>query len=184
MDGDADDADDERRDDGGGGGSGSGGSDGNGGGGGNSGGGGSDANGGSGRGSGGNGNGSGGNGDGSEDQGTSTTEKAVIAVSVAFTVLLFAYGGWQVVTAPAADVPRASVVGTEPTASGDVAVTVRLTNPRDAGLVTATVESDCTSPPPEVQFQYVPASTTRTGTLVCPHGTTDPNVSVSSWVAR
>ena len=114
----------------------------------------------------------------------STIEKVVIAVSVTFTVLLFAYAGWQIVTTPQATTPEATVVGTERLDSGDVAVTVRLRNPRDVGLVTATVESDCASPPAEVQLSYVPASTTRTATLVCPPGTTDPTVSVANWVSR
>jgi hypothetical protein len=77
-----------------------------------------------------------------------------------------------------------TVVGTEPLPNGSVAVTVELRNPMDVGLVTATVESDCTSPPAEVQFSYVPASTRRTGTLVCPAGTTDPSVSMANWVSQ
>lgn len=123
-------------------------------------------------------------GNGGSGQGTSTAEKAVIVISVAFTLLLFAYAGWQIATPPRTDVPQASVVGTEQLDDGSVAVTVRLRNPKDVGLVSATVESNCTTPPPQVEFSYVPASTTRTGTLVCPSGTTDPSASVANWVSR
>lgn len=115
---------------------------------------------------------------------TSTAEKALIAISVAFTLFLFAYAGWQIVTPPQTDVPQASVVGTERLADGSVAVSVRLRNPADVGLVTATVESNCTTPPPSIEYSYVPASSNRTGTLVCPAGTTDPSVSVSNWMRR
>ena len=119
-----------------------------------------------------------------DSEGPSTARRVVIGVSVAFTVLLFAYAGWQMVTPPQTDVPRASIVGTEAGQDGSVAVTVRLRNPKDVGLITATVESNCSSPPARVEFSFVPASTTRTGTLVCPPGTTDPTVSVASWVSR
>lgn len=134
--------------------------------------------------------GQGGQGDGGrqgsrqQQQEVTTAEKVVIAASVGFTLLLFAYAGWQMATPAPADVPQASVVGTDAYENGSVAVTVELRNPTDVGLVTATVELSCDSPPPEVQFSFVPASSTRTGTLVCPAGTMDPSVTVSSWVSR
>lgn len=130
--------------------------------------------------------GGGGNGDGDADQSqTSTAHKAVVVVSVTFTVLLFAYAGWQMAAPPAqTNAPQVSVVDTAPIEDGNVAVTVRLRNPTDVGLVTVTVESNCSSPPAEVQFSYVPASSTRTGTLVCPSGTTSPTVSVANWISR
>lgn len=115
-------------------------------------------------------------------EGASTAEKVVIALSVAVTVLLFAYAGWQIATPPQAATPQATVVETTPLDNGSVAVTVRLRNPGDIGLITATVESSCASPPVQVQFSYVPALSTRTGTLVCPPGTTNPSVSVANWV--
>lgn len=111
-------------------------------------------------------------------------EMAVIALSVAITVLLFAYAGWQMVTPPEGGTPEVSVVGTETMPNGNVAVTVRLRNPRDVGLITATVESSCSSPPTRVEMSFIPASSTRTATLVCPPGTTDPGVSVVNWVSR
>ena len=119
-----------------------------------------------------------------QQQGTSTVDKVIMVISVTVTVLLFAYAGWQIVTPPQGDTPQVSVVGTDTLRNGDVAVTVRLRNPKDVGLITATVESNCSSPPAEVQFSYVPASSTRSGTVVCPAGTTDPSVSIANWVSR
>ena len=115
-------------------------------------------------------------------QGTSTAEKVVMVISALFALSLLAYGGWQMVTTPSAAAPNATVVETDTLPSGDVAVSVRLRNPGDVGLISATVEADCTTPPPSVQLTYVPASSTRQGTLVCPPGTTSPNVSVANWV--
>jgi hypothetical protein len=122
----------------------------------------------------------GGQSDGSPDP--SIAEIAVMAISVLFTLSLVAYGGWQMATAPSATTPEATAVASESTPNGGVVVTVRLRNPGDVGLVSATVEANCTTPPPSVQFSYVPAASTREGKLVCPAGTTDPNVSVASWV--
>ena len=134
----------------------------------------------------GSGNGSGQNTSGEQSNGKkrpSTVEKVVMVVSVLFTLSLVAYAGWQMAMTPNTSAPNASVADIESLPNGDVAVTVRLRNPRDVGLISATVESQCTTPPPSVQFTYVPASTTRQGTLVCPPGTTNPNVSVTNWVA-
>lgn len=119
---------------------------------------------------------------GSGRSGPSTVAKAVMLISIVFTVLLFVYAGWQIATPPSTGPPQASVVGMDSLETGSVAVTVRLQNPSDVGLISATVESNCSSPPPEVQFSYVPARSTRTATLVCPPGTTDPAVSVANWV--
>ena len=115
----------------------------------------------------------------------STAEKAVMVVSIAFTISLLAFAGWQMATAPSTGAePTVSVVETEPMENGSVAVTVRLRNSKDVGLVSATVSADCTSPPAEVAFSYVPAASDRTGTIVCPPGTTDPDVSMASWVTQ
>lgn len=117
-------------------------------------------------------------------QQASAAEKAVLAISIVLTVVLFAYGGWQIVSPPQGPVPEAAITETQPLEDGSVAVTVELRNPTDVGLVTATVQSNCSSTPPQVEFSYVPASSTRTGTLVCPPGTTDPSVSLTNWVNR
>lgn len=115
---------------------------------------------------------------------TPWTEKAVIVLSVGLTLLFFGYAGWQIATPPSADEPQVSVVGTETMADGNVAVTVSLQNPTDVGLVSATVESDCATPPPGVQFTFVPAASNREGTLVCPPGTTDPSAALANWVSQ
>lgn len=115
----------------------------------------------------------------------SAAEKAVMVVSIAFTVSLFAFAGWQMAMAPSDGAePEVSVVGMEPMEDGSVAVTVRLRNPRNVGLISATVSSNCTSPPTELEFSYIPADSDRTGTLVCPPGTRTSSVSVVSWVSR
>jgi hypothetical protein len=113
---------------------------------------------------------------------TSNVEKAVMAVSIAFTVALFAFAGWQMIQTPVQTAPEATVIGTNTLENGSVAVSLRLRNPADVGFVSVTVESPCTNPPAEVSFSYVPADTIRTGTIICPSGTTDPTVEVSSWV--
>ena len=117
-------------------------------------------------------------------QGISTIQKIVIVVTVAFTLFLFAYAGWEILTPPAAEAPQASVVETERTADGEVAVTVQVYNPKDVGLISVTVQSHCSSQSVQVQLSYVPASATRTGTVVCPPGKTDPRVSIESWMTR
>lgn len=119
-----------------------------------------------------------------QQQRASRVEKGIIVISIILTLLLFSYAGWQIATPPQIEVPQSSVVGTEPLADGTVAVTVELQNPSDVGLISATIESNCTSPPPDIQFSYVPAASTRTGTIVCPPGTTDPSVSLSNWKSR
>lgn len=118
------------------------------------------------------------------DEEPTIAETAVLVLSAVLTVAILAYAGWQIAAAPAVGVPSASVGETQALDGGSVAVTVRLENPRDTGLISATVESDCTAPPADVGLSYVPAATTRTATLVCPPGTTDPNVSVANWVDR
>lgn len=118
----------------------------------------------------------------SGDREPSTAEKVVMGLSIGIAVFLFAYAGWQIATPPEAEAPQAAVVETKPLGNDSVAVTVELRNPRDVGLISATVQSSCTSPPTQVSFSFVPASSTRTGTLVCPPGTTDPSASLSSWV--
>lgn len=120
-------------------------------------------------------------GDPGDDEGTSPGERLLMAVSVAFTLLLFAFALWQGVTTPTAAEPTASVAGTETLPDGDVRVAVVLRNAQDTGLVLATVEVDCGTPPPELTFEHVPADDVRTGHVRCPPGTEAPNATVSAW---
>lgn len=119
---------------------------------------------------------------GQQNEGPSTAEKVLIGISVAFTLLLFGYVAWQAVQPPGSAHPQAKVVGTEQLSNGSVAVHVELTNPGNAGLISATVEASCDQPPPDTTLEYVPAGGREQGVLVCPPGTTRPDVSVSAWV--
>lgn len=122
-----------------------------------------------------------GGGSGEGSNGIPTAETVVMAVSVAFTLALFGFALWHALVGPGAVAPTVSVVDSQP-APGGVQYTVVLSNRGDLGLVTATVEADCTDPPVEVVFENVPADGRRTGTVVCPPGTVDPAVSVTSWI--
>lgn len=118
----------------------------------------------------------------SGDEGPSTMEKVVMVVSVTFTVLLFAYVVWQAAVTPSGVAPEANVIGTSQMADGDVRVNVEIVNSQDIGLLTATVEVDCTTPAPSVDFQHVPADGRMTGYLTCPPGTSNATASVSAWI--
>lgn len=111
-----------------------------------------------------------------------TVEKALMVVGGVLTFLVLGYLVWYAVTVEPSGPPRATVVGTEELSDGRVAVHVVLHVPEGSGLVSATVSSECTSPPATTSFSNLPADTTWSGTLLCPAGTTDPTVSVSSWV--
>lgn len=120
-------------------------------------------------------------GEGSDD--VSTAEKIVMALSVAFALAIFGVAVWHALTGPGALAPTVEVVGSQPAGNGSVAYTVELRNPGDVGLLSATVEARCTGPPTTIVFENVPAAGRRRGTVVCPPGTTDPAVSVTSWRA-
>lgn len=112
---------------------------------------------------------------------TSTAEKAVTAISVAFTVLLIAFVVWQAVTATSSGAPQVRLLETSAMESGDVRVYVEVTNPQDIGLETVIVEANCTTPPPELTVEHVPAGGREVGYLVCPPGATNPDVSAAAW---
>jgi len=111
----------------------------------------------------------------------SPPEKVVMVVSTLFTVSLFLFAVWQSLGATAA-VPTANATGQQITAEGDVIYTIELRNPGDAGLVWVTVEVDCIDPPVVLTFQNVPADGSRTGSVVCPPETDDPEVAVEAWI--
>lgn len=105
-------------------------------------------------------------------------ELAVAGVSVLLTALLFGYVAWHGVTTPDAN-PEAAVVETE--LDGDtLLVTVEVTNPGGPGLRSVTVSVDCANE--SLTFTHVPTEDYRTGTVVCPAGTTDPTATVDGWV--
>ena len=112
-----------------------------------------------------------------------TAQKAAMVAGGVLTVLVLACLVWQFATVAPAAPPRATVVGTEPLSDGRVAVTVALHVPERTGLVTGTVSSTCTSSQSaRTTFANRPADSTWTGTVIGPAGTTDPTVSVDSWV--
>ena len=119
--------------------------------------------------------------DESDDEGPSLADRLIVVTSTVFTLLLFAYVIWQGATTPIDASPTATVVGTDTLQDGSVEVTVEFENPQDIGLVSATVEVDCGTPPPELTFDHVPADDRRTGYVICPSGTENPSASVTSW---
>lgn len=118
---------------------------------------------------------------GDDAEGITSAEKAVMAISAAFTIGLFVFALWHAATGPGGMAPRATVVDSRPASGGDVVHTVELRNPGDLGLISVTVEAACTDPPVELQFEHVPPGGRRVGTVACPAGT-EANLSVSSWI--
>jgi len=118
------------------------------------------------------------------DTDISTAEKAVMVISVGFTVTLFGFAIAQALMAPGPAEPTVVIIDERPASDGDVIYTVELRNHDDVGLVSATVEAACTDPPAELRFQNIPASGTREGSVVCPPGTRDPALSVTTWVVE
>lgn len=123
----------------------------------------------------------GGGDDGGSDQ-VSAAETVVMVASAAFTVALFGFALWHAVAGAGAVPPTAEVVGSQAAPDGGVIYDVQLRNEGDVGLVTVTVSVGCTDPPIEVEFENVPAQGHRSGSVRCPPGTSDPPVTVSTWV--
>lgn len=103
------------------------------------------------------------------------------AFGVLLTVAFVSFALWQALAAPSVSAPEATVVGTQTAENGDVLTTVQLRNPTDRGMASVTVESGCTDPPTELTFENVPPGGRRMGTMVCPPGTVNPTVAVSTW---
>ncbi len=116
----------------------------------------------------------------SGDDKPSTVEWAVMGVSVAVTLFLFAYVAWHAVVTPTDATPEATVEGTEMLTDGRVAVTVAVRNPSSEGLKSVTVSADCSNE--SIRFTHVPIDDRQRGTVVCPAGTEDPTATVRDWV--
>jgi len=117
----------------------------------------------------------------SGDDEPSTAEWAVVAVSVAVTLFLFAYVAWHAAVTPTDATTEATVEGTETLTDGRVAVTVAVRNPSSEGLKSVTVSADCSNE--SIRFTHVPINDRQRGTVVCPAGTEDPTATVRDWVA-
>lgn len=109
-------------------------------------------------------------------------EKAFMAASAAFALLLFGYLLYQAITSPTGLPPEVEVTGVETMESGEMHVQVRLTNRGGAGLLVAEVTVACGDDPPTLLFQHVPAEGAREGHAVCPPGTTLPEARITHYV--
>lgn len=109
-------------------------------------------------------------------------EQVVVATSVILTVALLGYATWQMFTIPTAATPQVSVEDTQTQPDGSVRVTIALSNPQDRGLEQVTVKTTCQNKSVLVQFSYVSAGSTQTAYVMCPPGTDNPEVSLSSWI--
>jgi uncharacterized protein (TIGR02588 family) len=109
-------------------------------------------------------------------------EQVVVAISVVLTVALIGYATWQMFTVPTAAAPQVSIKNTEKRPDGNIRVTIAISNSRDQGLEQATVRTNCQNTSTLVEFNYVPAGDTQTAQVVCPSGTNDPEVTLSSWI--
>lgn len=123
-----------------------------------------------------------GDGDGSFDGGE-TLEAAVVVLSAVLIVGLLGYLLLQAVVGPGSPDPTATVESVEPLSSnGDrLQVTVALVNEGDTGLESVEVQVRCGGTERSLVFTQVPAQGHRTGTAVCPAGSS-PTASVATWV--
>jgi hypothetical protein len=108
-------------------------------------------------------------------------ERAIVVASVLLLAGTIGFVAWQATgTSPGAD-PVATVEEVEATDDDRLRVVVGLENRRSTGLSSVRVGVRCGSAERSLEFTHVPAGGYRTGTVVCPAGTT-PDASVESWV--
>lgn len=110
-----------------------------------------------------------------------TPERVLMALSAVFTAAVFAYVGYHALVTPDEAVLEARAVSTETQPDGSVHVEIELANAGGVGMRTAEVEVACDEPAPSITFDNVPVASERTGTVSCPPGTEDPEVSVVSY---
>lgn len=120
--------------------------------------------------------------DRSDQQEASTAQKVITAISIVFTLLVFGYVAWQTVTPAPGTHPQAEVLSTERLTDGSVAVEVRISNPSNVGLLSATVEVECAESSRSISFSDVPAVGQQTGVVACPSEVTNPEASVANWI--
>lgn len=111
-------------------------------------------------------------------------EEAVMIASALFTLALFGFAIWQALAGGGAVEPTVAVVDSHAGAGDRVVYDIELRNEGEPGLTLVTVQARCASPPIELTFQNVPAGGYRRGSIACPPGTTDPRLSVVTWVTE
>lgn len=109
-------------------------------------------------------------------------EQLIVAASVLLIIGTLGYIAWQAAgTSTTAD-PVASVDTVEATSGGErLRVVVRLDNLRGTGLTSVQVAVRCGVTERSLEFTHVPAGGHRTGSVVCPAGTT-PEAIVETWI--
>lgn len=113
-------------------------------------------------------------------------EGVIMVLSVLLIVGVLGYLVSQAVVTPDGPKPTAAVESVEPfpadePGSDTVRVTFRLDNEGETGLQSVEVEVRCGGNERSLLFSYVPGNGHRTGTAICPQGST-PRVSVVAWI--
>lgn len=104
----------------------------------------------------------------------SGAEKALIVASVAVTLSLFGYLGYEAMTSPPGAAPRVLV---EPADSGAWVV---LANDGSAGIAQASVRASCGGKELFVDFANVPADARRRAHVACAEGAVEAEL--ASWM--
>lgn len=119
---------------------------------------------------------------GSGRSGAALVERAIVVVSVLLIAGMLGYVFWQASSGPSTPDPAAEVASVESRqGSEQQSVTVTLTNTGDTGLSTVWVSVRCGDRAATLEFTHVAGGARRTGTVICPAGTT-PEASVQSWI--
>ncbi|MXR40201.1 hypothetical protein GRX01_02355 [Halobaculum sp. WSA2] len=113
-------------------------------------------------------------------------EAGIMVVSALLIVGLLGYIASQAIVAPTAAEPTATIdsverMPPESPQAGRVRVTVGLENDGETGLGSVEVAVRCGSVERSLVFTHVPARGHRTGTVICPRGTT-PDADVVAWI--
>jgi hypothetical protein len=119
-------------------------------------------------------------------EGGDLLEAVIMVASAVLIVAVLGYLVSQALVTPAAPDPTATVDAVEPLPAGEegpgrTRVTVSLDNDGELGLSSVEVVVECGRTERSLTFTQVPARGHRTGTVVCPQGTT-PTASVATWI--
>jgi len=113
--------------------------------------------------------------DGLDLDGANLLERTIVVASVLLVLGTLGFVGLQAVGTTADGVPSATVERVEPMPGPDAdrsQIHVRLDNRRGTGLSTVSVTVRCDDATRSLSFEHVPAGGHRTGTVVCPDGST------------